>query len=191
MAKDGQIQVKEKKQPKELKFLRKEIQKGQGNISISSPTKKRGLNKVEEFNQELLNNSNNDEQPNMGSSEVDNNSVLGNSDLAIQKKYFAYEEALKKRAGIYPFISLIAVYLISVTIIIGVFYLIMSTISNNIQISSLKSDITFHFDIHGFEVFKFYNRLLKKIALEEGIAQKNRYFKKYLIFRYAKFNFSE
>ena len=150
------------------------------------------MSNVEKDKQLLLMNSNEDNQPNLGSSELDNSSVIGNADLAIQKKYFAYEEALKRRAGIYPIISLVALYFISIAVIIGLFYLIMSMVSNKAKLSSIRSQINLHFDDQGFELYKLYSRLLKKTAFEEGIITKDRYTHLFvLLFRYAKFNFSE
>ena len=90
----------------------------------------------------------------MGSSDLDNSSMIGNADLAIQKKYFAYEEALRRRAGIYPVVSLIVLYLISIAAILGLFSLIMTTVSSKTELSVIRSRVNSYFDDHGYEIYK-------------------------------------
>ena len=70
---------------------------------------------------------------NFGSSEGNQSSILNNKDLVVQKKNFAFEEALKNSAGLYPLVSLWVIYLVSIATILTTFYFISNNVTTLTQ----------------------------------------------------------
>lgn len=109
-------------------------------------------------------------------------SVFSNSNIQTHKKYFAFEDAVNKTAGLREILSIIVLYFLS----LGATIFFTIYIQSELKVKNLEfetgNDIYTAFCEHTLESQMFFNKLLSAVAYNKGIYAKD---------RYAKYNFSD
>jgi len=104
-------------------------------------------------------------------------SLFNNFDLAVQKKYYSYEEALTRSAGFYEMFGLIAIYILAVLITISFTVFSLNQLGTRSAKFMVQKDIYGMLNKEGSLFLEILTRTLKRIAYNEKIFEKNRYAK--------------
>lgn len=108
------------------------------------------------------------------SNNEDQSSVMMNSNIAMQKRYYAFEEALKRKAGFYQIIILTVVWFLTVILSTSFFYFLGTQYIQRGEIFNSRTQLSKYYINHGYEIYKMYNRILRKVALVEGLIEEDR-----------------
>lgn len=106
-------------------------------------------------------------------------SVQGSS---ITKKFYSFEDATKKNAGISKALLLGSLYIFSIIILGGYTYYLQDLLRQKTQDFELGNDIVTNVYEHVFEVDLFYHHLLRYLGYQKGLIKKD---------SLARFNFSK
>jgi len=109
-----------------------------------------------------------------GSSSNGNSSQFNTLDLAVQKRFYAYEEALERRAGLYELVGLICIYIIAIMLTFGFTFSSLSNLSERSLRFNVQKDIQNMVNSEASQIMQIYSRILKKIAYEERLFTKDR-----------------
>lgn len=101
-------------------------------------------------------------------------SVFTNSNLQAYKKYYAFEDAVQKPAQIHEYVTLIVLYLISLSITIYFTFSIKNVLETSNQIAETEGELLTTISEHSSQVQKMYSRFLSRIAYQEKLINKNR-----------------
>lgn len=101
-------------------------------------------------------------------------SVFSNSNIQTHKKYFAFEDAVKKNAGLMETLSIIVLYVLSIGATIFFTIYIQSELKLKNREFETGNDVFTSFVEHTLESQMFYSKLLSAVAYNKGIYSKDR-----------------
>lgn len=101
-------------------------------------------------------------------------SVFSTANLQAHKKFFAFEDAVNKTAGLWETLSIITLYFLSLGATVFFVIFIQARLKEASEAFEIGNDIYTSFPEYGFKLQNFYSKILTTVAMNSGLYEKNR-----------------